>query len=140
MVVTKLIEELQLFESTSKPLFASLNHKLAEKLYVDIFGNSKGLPTVFLSDEEPLPKNKEGNTLLAELQRWKNESSHYNPDSDVFLIAYHEYEDKSYDGRYFKLKNVSDEGDSLTLVAEQDECIELREHYEAFDESMLEEN
>jgi hypothetical protein len=136
MVVSNLIQELERLDNISKPLFASLCNNLVEKFYVGSFGNSNGLPTLSMSDDEPLPENKEGKTLLAELKRWKRESIHYKHDSDVYMTAVYEYDDESYDFRYFKLKAVSDEGDCLTLISESYEYIELREHYEAFDNSI----
>jgi len=140
MIVTKLIEELKLLGNISKPLFASIDGSLTKDLYVGMFGHSNGLPTVSISEDEPLPANKQSNTLLIELQRWKNESIHYNSDTDVYFITNYEYEDESYDFRYFKLKAVSDEGDNLALIAEPGECIELRKHHEAFDDNMLAED
>ena len=140
MVVTQLIEELKALETISKPLFASIQVDFEQKLYIDLFGNSDGLPGIFTSEEEPLPSNKQGNVLLKELQRWRKDSIHYDPKSDVYLINTYQYEDGSYDFRSFRLKAVCDQGDHFILVAGPDESIELREHYEAFDESMLAED
>lgn len=140
MVVTKLIEELKLLGNISKPLLASIEVDLAKNLYVDLFVNSSGLPAITTSEEEPLPFNKQGNVLLQELQAWEQESIHYDSKSDVYLMTSYEYDDESYDFRYFKLKAISDEGDNLILIAEPEECIELREHHEAFDDDMLAED
>lgn len=140
MIVTELIEDLKVLGDISKPIFASLEADLAKKLYVDLFVNSNGLPAISTSEEEPLPFNKKGNILLQELQTWEKESIHYDSKSDVYLITNYEYDDGSYDFRYFKLKAISDEGDNLILIARPDECIELREHHDAFDDSMLAED
>lgn len=52
-------------------------------------------------------------------------------------MANYEYEDESYDFRYFKLKAISDEEQNLILIAEPDEYIKLREHHEAFNDDMF---
>lgn len=140
MVVTKLIEKLKLLENTSKPLFASLNEDTTKKYFVDVFGNSCGLPTISISEDEPLPANKDSSILLEELKRWRTDSTHYNPDTDLYLIANYEYEDESYDIRYFKLEEVVEKGNDLILIAASNESVELREHYEAFDDDMLAED
>ena len=137
MVVTQLIAELKVLETISKPIFAWIQVDLEKKLYIDLFGNSNGSPAIFTSEEEPLPSNKQSNVLLEELQIWGKYSIHHDAKPDVYLTTNYEYEDGSYDFRSFKLKAVCDQGDHLILVAGPDESIELREHYEAFDESTL---
>jgi hypothetical protein len=140
MDINKLIEEVTLLGGISKPVLASLNECSTEKFYVDVFGNSNGLPTVSISVDEPLPEVKKSDILLEEIIRWKEESIHYLPDASVYLISNYEYDDESYDIRYFKLRCVIEEKSSLILISEPSECIELREYYEAFNDNMFAED
>lgn len=118
-------------------MMAMIGNESEKELFVDLFANSNGLPTIMLSEEEPLPSTKSCCILLKELLIWEKESVHHQPSSDIYIVTNYEYEDGSYDFRYFKLVTLYDENSKLVLITEDEECIELREHFEAFDESML---
>lgn len=134
MIVDLLIKELRELGEVSKPLFAVIEGFSEDRLFVYIFGNSKGLPTISVVADEPLPENKNSQVLLKGLLIWKTEDR--NPDAEVYLEAIYEYPDESYDFRYFKLLAIRDEGDRLILIGDKAEALELRQHYDAFDESM----
>uniref|UniRef100_A0A486XQF8 Uncharacterized protein n=1 Tax=Rheinheimera sp. BAL341 TaxID=1708203 RepID=A0A486XQF8_9GAMM len=134
MIVDLLIKELRELGEVSKPLFAVIEGFSEDRLFVYIFGNSMGLPTISVVVDEPLPENKNSQVLLKGLLIWKAEDR--NPDAEVYLKAIHEYPDESYDFRYFKLQAIRDEGDHLILIGDKAEALELRQHYDAFDESM----
>lgn len=68
MIVTTLIEELILIGDISKPLLASVEGYLSKNLHVEFFVNSNGLPSIMVSEEEPLPSTKQGDVLLEELE------------------------------------------------------------------------
>lgn len=137
MVVTELIEKIRLLKNLSRPIYGSLGERSNELYYVNLFGNHNGLPSVSIYMEKPI-KCKTGAILLSELENWKKESIHYEADVHVYLNCIHNYEDESYDFRFFKIRFLLDEGEQVILVAESNESIEFRDHHEAVDSSMFE--
>lgn len=135
MVVNELIETLS--ESNNcLPILAKLGNESKKHMYVDIFGNSLGLPTIYLSEDEPIQGVKKCSVLLRELERWRANSIHYHLDNDVYLIFIFEYKDESHDYRYFKLEGVAQDKSCVMLIASSLENKQLREHKAAFDENM----
>ena len=109
-------------------------------LFVDLFGNSNGLPAIHLSVEMPLPSVKKCATLLKELVVWIEESTNNQAESNIYLVSTYDYDDGSYDFRYFKLVNISQDNDQIFLIGGEQDCESLREHFDAFDENMLDPN
>ncbi|MDP5142147.1 hypothetical protein ORJ00_05300 [Rheinheimera baltica] len=134
MLASELIEKLRLPDGTSKPLFSLIGGDSSRRLFVCRFGCLEDYPTILITVDEPLPKNKNSKVLLEELFIWINEDNY--PDSEVYLESIFEYPDESYDFRYFKLQTIRDESDHLILIGDKAEALELRQHYDAFDESM----
>ena len=119
------------------PVVAIFSNDSQKIFFVDLFGNSDGLPTIMISEDEPPQSRKKSGVLLKELNLWKTESINYVPDANIYLVSNFEYEDGSYDFRYFQLEDVIQEKSCSKLVAKSDESVELREHFAAFDESMF---
>ncbi len=136
MVIRDLIARLNELDNDLS-IMAKIGQASNAALFVDLFGNSNGAPTMFLSDERPLPSVKKSETLLKEIEIWVNESINYQSESNVFLVNSFDYDDGSYDFRYFKLEEVLQVGEEALLIGSDQECKNLREHFEAFDQSML---
>lgn len=136
MVIRDLIARLNELDNDLS-IMAKIGQASNAALFVDLFGNSNGAPAMFLSDERPLPSVKKSETLLKEIEIWVNESINYQPESNVFLVNSFDYDDGSYDFRYFKLVEVLQVGKEALLIGSDQECKNLREHFEAFDQSML---
>ncbi|MFS1441877.1 MULTISPECIES: hypothetical protein [unclassified Vibrio] len=109
-------------------------------LFVDLFGNSNGLPVIHLSDEMPLPSVKKCAILSKELEIWIDESTNHQAESNIYLVNTYDYDDGSYDFRYFKLVNISQDNDQVFLIGDEQDCEVLREHFDAFDENILDPN
>lgn len=118
-------------------MMAKIGQGTSESLFIDLFGNSNGIPTMYLSCEKPLPSVKKCKTLLEELEIWAAESIHHQSDSNVYLVNCFDYDDGSYDFRYFKIEDVVHDGIEVLLISSVMENKDLREHFEAFDESMF---
>lgn len=136
MILSNLIEILdtQNFDLSMRARVLNLSET---KFYVDIFGNSNGNPTIFVSEEKPIPREKKCGVLLNELKIWKEERSREHRDGTLYLSAIFEHEDESYDFRFFELVDVMEEGLCLCLVGSLEENTSLREHHEAIDEDMF---
>ena len=85
MVIRDLIARLNELDNDLS-IMAKIGQASNAALFVDLFGNSNGAPTIFLSDERPLPSVKKSETLLKEIEIWVNESVNYQPESNVFLV------------------------------------------------------
>ncbi|MER2497017.1 hypothetical protein ABS858_13045 [Vibrio neptunius] len=136
MIISDLISRLHELDN-NLCMKAKVGSVSNDAMFVDIFGNSNGLPTMHLSDEKPLPSVKKCKTLLKELDIWFKESTNHKPESNVYLVVSYDYNDGSYDFRYFKLVNVFQDNEQIFLIGNEQECESLREHFEAFDENML---
>ncbi|PJC86803.1 hypothetical protein CSW98_07355 [Vibrio sp. HA2012] len=121
-------------------MVASIATISSSVLYVDIFGNSGGNPTIFVSEERPIPEEKRCGVLLKELNIWKDERIYVHQDSTLYLSAIFEYDDESYDFRFFELVDVVEEELCIRLVGSLEESTILREHYEAVDDDMFDSN
>lgn len=131
MLATTLMDKLIAIKNVDKPVFAAADFSSNRRLYVDLFANANGLPAILVSEDTPLPSVKHGSTLLHELHTWKNDSIHYDPSSIIYLMLVHDYEDSSYDFRYYKINKITNEDLALVLIYDSHECFELREFYEA---------
>lgn len=136
MVIGDLASKLEKLDK-DLPIMAKVVSVTNEILFVDLFGKRNGLPALHLSDERPLPTVKKCRTLLKELDVWLNESVNNQPESKVYLSSIYDYEDGSYDFRYFKLKDIVQDNDQIILIGNDLESNNLREHFDAFDENML---
>lgn len=134
MLLSELIKKLRLLNGISKQLFASIGENSSRIFFVCRFGCLGGHPVILATEDEPLPENKNSKVLLDELLVWEAED--HDSDANIYLETIYEYPDESYDFRYFKLLTVRDEGDYLVLIGDKAETLELRQHYDAFDESM----
>ena len=139
MVICDLISRLNEF-GKELPMMAKIGSVTNRALFVDLFGNSNGLPTMHLSEERPLASVKKCGTLLKELDVWVKESTNHQPESNVYLVSSYDYDDGSYDFRYFKLEDVVQDSEQVFLIGNEQECENLREHFDAFDENMLDPN
>ena len=132
MLVNDLIKKLSCFNREA-PLMAYMDKLFDTPWYVDTFENNEGWPTIHLIDSPPLPSVKKCSILIEELKSWAKGNYSKN---QIYLIYNFVYEDESYDIRYFELKDAIQEESYILLVATSEESVELRESFEAFDESM----
>lgn len=139
MNIDDLIQGLEPLKNSADKIMAIVELNNQRRMYAGIFGNSQGSPTLMVYKEEPLPSVKKCNDLVAELKAWKYDSMHYKANDHVYLVVIHEYKDDSYDFRYFKV-DLIENGEELFLISKSDESSELREHFEAFDEDMFDED
>ena len=126
MIVEKLIEELESLDS-NLVLMANIDGNGGKLLFVYIFGNSQGFPIIKLSDIRPLPSAKKVRQLLNELERWV-ERGNKNA-SPIHLMTSFDYEDSSYDLKYYSIINVINSMDTVTLISDGNEILEMREHF-----------
>lgn len=106
-------------------LMADINNGEKE-FFVYIFGNSQGFPIIKLSDMHPLPSEKKVRKLLNELERWVERGN--KDTSPIHLMASFDYEDSSYDLKYYSIINVINGMDTVTLVSDGNEILKMREH------------
>lgn len=135
MNISKLIQTLESVCNLKSIMKAMIgNHKPV--LYIDIFGNSNNIPIVMASEDKPFPGVKTGESFLKELKIWAEEE---NKCDILYLNTNFKYTDGSYDFRYFKLDSIVI-NENIVLVFEVNEKVELREHFDAVDEDMFDED
>lgn len=103
------------------PLWQKLA-KLLMPLYLLIYLETatEHLRCFYLMNDHYL-QSKKSETLLKEIEIWVNESINYQPESNVFLVNSFDYDDGSYDFRYFKLEDVLQVGEEALLIGSDQE-------------------
>lgn len=134
MNVTEVINALERYKSSNK-LMACIGQDTDKLMFIGVFGNAYGRPFLSVRNEIPQQGAKTCSTLLFELKLWKEESDFYDCATDIYMSALFEYEDESYDFRYFKLHWVKPTKECLLLIGDLSEDAEMREHFDAFDEN-----
>jgi len=100
---------------------------------LSIFMTSQGKPVVKLREMDLEGNSKTADILIRELENWMRKSDHAKNKSPLYCVLDYEYEDGSYDLRYYRIKGVDNQSGCNVLLADETELVELREHYEASD-------
>ena len=128
MIVGKLIEELKNLDS-NLVVMASISQKGEPLFFVNLFGTSRNFPTITLLDIKPLPSEKIIGSFIEELELWVNQKDELENKFPVHLMCSFDYEDLSYDLRYFPLTRLIKRSDGIVLIGDTKESLELREHF-----------
>lgn len=138
MVISDLIAQLEPLAALEKPIFASIPALGIQFGFIQtLLANSMDFPALGVYKEEPLPYSWDCHTVLKGLFRWLEEGN--RPTADLLLKAIYEYPDGRYEFRYFNLLEIRVRDNKIVLVGDSTERIDMREYFEALDESLFEE-
>lgn len=138
MVISDLIAQLEPLAALEKPIFASIPALSVELGFIQtLLGNGIDFPALGVYKEEPLPYSWDCHTVLKGLFRWLEEVNESS--ANILLKAIYEYPDGSYEFRYFNVLEIRDTDNKIILVGDQEEYVDMREYFEALDESLFEE-
>jgi len=135
MIVSELLDLLCESQDLSHPVRALISSVDPRILNTDILGSAHGIPSISVIEGDRLPFAKTCGVLVDEIRTFDNEGESVKRYSRIYVSIVVEYEDESYDHRFFDIGSVRHTGEEVVLVAEPEERLELREWYPPFDES-----
>lgn len=135
MFVSELLDLLGESQDLSYPVMALVSAVDTRLLNTDAFGSAHGIPSIYVIEGERLPFAKSCGILVDELLIFCGDHQNEGP-LRIYLKIVVEHKDQSYDFRMFGIESVRHADKKVVLVATDEECLELREHYPPFDESL----
>ena len=111
--------------------FCNIKALLADgaEYYLGVLGKISTGDLAISLDAEPFIAGKNVQTLLNELNTYKDQSDFYNESSQLYLSVVEEHDDESYDFVYFDIEEIRIINNEVFLIAGLTDINTLRESY-----------